>query len=208
MVQIIIAILAIVALYFFIKKYASIDAKLFDNGSYVPMGSVCLYISICLGAIMGFVVAIYSMVCSENPFDLGFSSWGIVCHIIPYLLFLTISVCFYRAFSVEAKLSRCIWRSLFMLVACLLGFIGGVLGSVITLLFVCLWVALKVILAMLGGSSSRSSRSSSKEEEYDATITDESGFERKLKETSYDTYVDDKGDRWKKVDGGHVVRED
>ena len=80
MVQIIIAIVAIIALFFFIKKYASIDAKLFDNGeeNYVPMGRVCLYISICLGAIMGFVVAIYSMVCSENPFDLGFSSWGIV----------------------------------------------------------------------------------------------------------------------------------
>lgn len=202
MVQIIIAIVAIIALFFFIKKYASIDAKLFDNGegNYVPMGRVCLYISICLGAIMGFVVAIYSMVCSENPFDLGFSSWGIVCHIIPYLLFLTIAACFYKAFSVEEKLSRCIWRSLFMLGACLLGFVGGLLGSIITLILVCLWVALKVILAMLGGSSSGGKKRKWKLDNGDE-VTEEKG----LCGESY--YTGSSGKSYETNDGGDTFHE-
>ncbi|MBQ2958629.1 MAG: hypothetical protein IJE06_03030 [Alistipes sp.] len=202
MVQIIIAIVAVVALYFLIKKYSKIDATFFDNGSvdFVPMGRVAVYASVCLGAVLGFVVAIYSMFNTDFPFELGFRSWGIVCNIVPYLLFVTIATCFYTAFAHEVSWGRRFARSFFMLFACILGFIGGIVGSVLVLVVLFLWFLLKFIFAMVfGKSSSGSSTSSSSGDDYDYLATDQYGFERKLKSNGFGGFTDDKGDRWKKV---------
>lgn len=201
MVQIIIAIVAVVALYFFIKKYSKIDATFFDNGSvdFLPMGRVAVYASVCLGAVLGFVVAIYSMFNTDFPFELGFRSWGIVCNIVPYLLFVTIATCFYTAFAHEVSWGRRFARSFFMLFACILGFIGGIVGSVLVLVVLFLWFLLKFIFAMVfGKSSSGSSTSSSSGDDYDYLATDQYGFERKLKSNGFGGFTDDKGNRWKK----------
>lgn len=215
MVQIIIAVVAVIALYFFIKKYSAIDAKLFENGvdEFVPMGKIAVYISVCLGALIGFVVALYSMFSTgnDNPFELGFSSWGIVCNIIPYLLFASIAGCFYQAFANETTWSRRFVRAFFMLFACLFGFVGGIIGSILVLVVLFLWFLLKLVFAMLTGSassgSSGSSTPASPEEQYDAVTTDEHGFERKLKSTGIGSYVDDKGDYWKDAENGKVMRD-
>lgn len=207
MVQIIIAVVAVVALYFFIKKYSKIDATFFDNGSvdFLPMGRVAVYASVCLGAVLGFVVAIYSMFNTDFPFELGFRSWGIVCNIVPYLLFVTIATCFYTAFAHEVSWGRRFARSFFMLFACILGFIGGIVGSVLVLVVLFLWFLLKFIFAMVFGKSSSgssttsgSSTSSSSGDDYDYLATDQYGFERKLKSNGFGSFTDDRGDRWKK----------
>lgn len=210
MAQIILAIVVVIAILFFIKKYAAIDAKLFNRGAeeFQPMGKVSVYISVCLGALIGFIVTIYSMFGDGNPFALGFTSWGIVCNIIPFLLFATIAVCFYMAFAHETTWGRRVARALFMTVACTLGFVGGIIGSILVLVALFVWVLLKVIFAMLTDSaSSNSSKPATTEEQYDATTTDEYGFERKLKSTGFGGYIDDKGDRWKDADNGKVVRD-
>lgn len=212
MAQIIIAIVAVIAILFFIKKYTTIDDKLFNNGvdEFKPMGKVAVYVSVCLGAIIGFVVAIYSMFGEGNPFALGFTSWGIVCNIVPYLLIACIAVCFYMAYANERTPNRRLGRALFMTVACLLGFVGGFVGSILVLVALLLWLLLKLVLTMLtdgASSSSKAPEAPAAEEQYDATTTDEHGFERKLKSTGFGGYIDDKGDHWKDADNGTVVRD-
>lgn len=212
MVQIIIAVVAVVALYFFIKKYSKIDATFFENGSvdFVPMGRVAVYASVCLGAVLGFVVAIYSMFNTDFPFELGFRSWGIVCNIVPYLLFVTIATCFYTAFAYEVSWGRRFARSFFMLFACILGFIGGIVGSVLVLVVLFLWFLLKFIFAMVSGKSSSgsSTSSSSDDDDYDYLAIDQYGCERKLKSNGYGGYTDDRGDRWKKVGNEFIPDKD
>lgn len=214
MAQIILSIVAVIAILFFIKKYAAIDAKLFDNGvdEFKPLGKITVYVSVCLGALIGFIVAIYSMFGDGNPFKLGFSSWGIVCNIVPYLLFACIAVGFYLAFANETTRGRRIARALFMMFACIIGFAGGVAGSILVLVALFLWMILKVVFAMLTDGASSAAAAAPEPlpqaEEYDAKTIDEHGFERKLKSTGFGGYVDDRGDRWKDAGNDTVVRDE
>lgn len=92
-----------------------------------------------------------------------------------------------------------------------------VLGQFIYLLIIVMLVVF--VLQGLSSSSGRSSGSQSYEssgdssgynpdDDYVGTIKDENGYERKLKDTGFGTYQDDKGDRWKDSGWGSVERDD
>ena len=205
----IIAVVAVVALYFLVKKFPALERALFvskNDPEAKLMGSATFYIAVCLGAVAGTMGFVYNLATNLNIFDLGFGSpLGLIFNIIPYLLFLDIAVCFYMAFAWESTTARRIARATFLLVSCALGFAGGVIGSILAICIVILAFLWKLLLAMMGVKPDNK-KHENKEEEYDATVN-EDGFERKLKEVGINRYQDDKGDYWVSDNDGSVRRE-
>jgi hypothetical protein len=150
---IVLAAVAVVALYYLMKKYSSLEKVLFAKGDEEPrtMGVIAFYVAVALGAIGGSMGFIYHLATNMNIFELGFGSpLGIAFNIIPYLLFADIAVCFFLAFAREESTTRRVSHSLFMLAACLLGFTGGVVGSLLAICIAILAFLWKLLLALLG----------------------------------------------------------
>lgn len=155
---IVLAVVAVVALYYFMKKYSALEKIIFAQGEEEPktMGVIAFYTAAILGAIGGSMGFIYHLATNMNIFDLGFGSpLGIAFNIIPYLLFADIAVCFFAAFARESTTTRRVSRALFMLAACLISFTGGVVGSLLAICIAILAFLWKLLLVMLGVKSKK-----------------------------------------------------
>ncbi len=150
--KIVALILIIILLYFFIRSFAMLEMALFgapEQPQGVTWSSMVFYVAISLGGILGFSLSLYYMLTEGgNMYDLGFSSWGLLGNVVPYLLIVTISMGVALAFARESSLMRRIFRSLFVVFACLLGFAGGFLGSMVVISFLFVWVLGKLFDAI------------------------------------------------------------
>ncbi len=190
-------------------KYSAIEAYFFDrgDGEYVSIGNKAMKMSITIGALVGVTALAYKLFYDRSAFDEGLSSvWGIICNAVPYVGFAIIGYCVYNICMTESTVGRIVARSLFVVISCVLGMIGGAIASILAIMIVILLVFLSALLKvnLMGGGSGSSK---SKEDNYDATTTDENGFERKLKDVGFGRYQDDKGDYWKDSAPGRVERE-
>ncbi len=148
-------IFVIIVLYFYVRGFSILDSKLFcKQGEVNPSGgvtwsSLVFYIAISLGGILGFSWSLYYMLTEGgNIYALGFHSWGLIGNVIPYLLFLTCAVGVALAFARESSLMRRIFRSLWMVFSCIIGFVGGFVGSMVVMSFIFVWILGKLFDAI------------------------------------------------------------
>lgn len=208
--EIIIAIvigLAILALTF---KFHDIDEFLFSHFvyGYESIGDVTQPICSLVGAIVGTISVIYGLINGQTPYEIHHDSiWKMVVIWLPVIPILFISVSVYFVCMKERTVERVIIRSLYLIVVCILSFIGGVLASVIALLCVALFIVGFVLShGGSGRSSSSSSRSSDTEGEYSMQNT-EDGLKNLYNEGN-GLYRDDNGHRYVGRDGATRMRWD
>ncbi len=192
-------------------KYDSIEAYFFNknDGSFLSIGNKAMKICVSVGALVGATAFIYQMVANESAFSLGLSSvWGFICNGLPYIAFAVVAYCLYKVCMIETSTKRIVLRSIFLVLSCVLGMIGGAIASVVAIVVVIFVVLISAIfkINLSGGSGSGGSGGSSSDD-YDSKITDESGNERKLKDVGFGRYQDDKGDYWKSSGFNSVERE-
>ncbi len=207
--SIIIIIVVAILLGSIMFKYSAIESFLFNkgDGEFFPIGDIAMKVCIATGAIAGATGLIYSAINDESIFSVGFSSiWGIICNGLPYVAFAVISFCVYMICTVETTVVRMILRSLFLVVSCVLGIIGGVIASIIAIVLIIFAMFISILFktSPFGGAGSSSKESNN---DYDATITDENGYERKLRDVGCGRYQDDKGDYWRDSGLDRVERE-
>lgn len=98
----------------------------------------------------------------------------------------------------------------------LASFVIGAVTSVVLVAVLAILAIMLVIYVILGlvsgalsasGTSSRRSGGSNNSTEEELTVTDEHGYERKLKDVGLGRYQDDKGDYWKSDGWNSVSRE-
>lgn len=207
-ILIVVVLIIVLAVMF---KYKAIEAAIFDNGTddYEPIGDISLKLCIAIGAVIGIVAFVGEMFTNRSPGSLGFSNiWGILFNGLPYVAFLTMSVSVYNVIMAETSIGRMIGRSLFVIVACLIGAFGGVVASVLAILAIFLYLIIAFALKVFFGMNAPTpSMGNNKENEEVLKITDEHGYERILKDIGMGKYKDDKGDRWRSSGYGTVERD-
>lgn len=208
--SIFIAVVVIGIIVAIIYKYGAIERAMFggDDPDFVSVGSGTMKLCVLCGAIMGIASVVGGMITDKAPIAQGFSStWGIVTNGAAITAFASIAVSIYKVFMAETSAGRIAGRTAWVVVACLIGLGGGFAGSVIALVVLALLAILSAFLKtslmpkMPSGGSSR-------EGDYDATTTDEMGFERKLRNNGPGSYRDDQGRSWRDAGGGRVERDD
>ena len=202
-----IGIIILIAVLAIIFKYDAIERGLFDKGEpdYEPIGNKTMKFCLFCGAVMGIVTVISGFANNKSPFTDGFSSiWGIIVNGLPYVAFAAISASIYKTCLSETSAGRIAARAAFITTACLIGLAGGFAGSIIAIIAL---IFLAVISAFFKTSFNlKTSSKQSNDNDYDATLTDEHGFERKLRHEGLNSYRDDKGDRWEDTGMGNMVR--
>lgn len=201
-ILIVLIVLFILALLLVIK-YNKIDTALFGyvrkDAKYVPFGQKSILASAACGAVMAVGVVM------KKIFNMN---WEVEGYVVAGILLLIIVVSYnvYRSFTLMPTMGSAIGKSIFLLCTSIIGAAVGVVGSLIIIGLLILYLILMVFTGALSGGNSTTS-SYNNEPEYDATTTDESGFERKLRESG-SGYIDDKGDRWKSSGYNEVTRDD
>lgn len=194
--SILLAIIALIAGYFFIKNFDAVENYFFhdknDKGFSTP--EILLFISIGMGALTG----IYSVLGKwfdfvENPID-GYSTGGAV-----YLCVICMGI-YYSFLKYQTVTSICT-RSIFIVLSCTIGFYIGFAGSLIVIGLLLLILALYVFAAMFGGGSSGSGKK---------TIVDGNGEEHELSRGMLGEEMDEKGDTWTRsgIIGDDYMRDD
>lgn len=200
----ILVIAGLIAGYFFLKKFDNIDRTIMggNSGNYESYGVSVVYLSAALGAILG-TLYFYHEVINKSGSTNIYVGWGIL------LILLLACSAILQAVIYENNFSRILGKSIFMFFSCAIAFAVGAVGSVVVICILVLMLILYVIGGALSssGSSHSSSSSNSQEDDHDATITDEHGYERKLKDNGFGSYRDDKGDYWSKNGDGTVSRD-
>lgn len=200
---VVLIIIGLIAGYFFLKKFDYIDQTIMggDNNDYESYGISVVYLSAFVGAIFGTLYFYYEVINKDSY--INFKYWGSV-----LMLLLTCSAIL-QAVIYENKFSRILGKSIFMIISCGIALAVGAVGSVVVICILAFMLILYVIGGALSssGSSHSSSSSNSQEDDHDATITDEHGYERKLKDNGFGSYRDDKGDYWSKNGDGTVSRD-
>lgn len=201
---IILVIAGLVAGYFFLKKFDNIDKTIMgdNNENYESYGLSVVYLSVAVGAILGTLYFYHEIINKHGHLNV-YLRWGII------IMLSLACIAMLQAIVFENKISRILGKSLFMIFSCGIAFAVGAVGSVVVICILVLMLILYVIGGALSssGSSHSSSSSNSQEEDHDATITDEHGYERKLKDNGFGSYRDDKGDYWSKNGDGTVSRD-
>ena len=181
-----------------VYKYEAIEAMIFDREdlNFSSIGGDTIKLCTLCGALVGAVEFIYQTILDRSAFSLGYSSiWGFIVNGLPYVAFGFVSFCVYKVFILEVSLGWKIGRSLFIVVASVMGMIGGAIVSVLAIVVIVLFFILTVFTKSSFSGSGVTAKANSSND-YDATTVDENGFERKLKKTGAFSYRDDKGNEW------------
>lgn len=129
----ILAIVALIGGYFFLKKYNKIDASLFKSvEGYKPFGTQMVYLSAIVGAIFGGIF-LYNGFASTN--------WNLdVLIVIVYTLFvLILCISIYQSILAFDTIGGMIGKSLWMIFSCALAFVIGAAGSFVVFCVIVLW---------------------------------------------------------------------
>ncbi len=210
MIIIVLGIAIIIVMALLVYKYEKIEAAIFGNveTNFSSIGGDTIKLSIVCGGLVGAVGFIYQGIFDRSAFSLGFSSiWGCVVNGLPYIAFIFISYCVYKVLMSEASIGGKIGRSLFIIVASLIGMIGGAILSILAIAVIVFFIVMS-LFSKVAFSGSGATTSVGPKDDYDATTTDENGYERKLKKTGACTYRDDKGDYWEDDGLGFVKRKE
>lgn len=198
MVNIIIAILALVAGYYFVKKYDSIE-NYFFGASDEADGKVFVIWSAAAGAIVSAGEILHQIFKFDLPQWFFFFLGGA-------FLIVIFAMAMYDALFNTATIGRAIGKIALRLVACVIGGAMGVAGSIIVFLAICLWLVLQILSGTVSGmgksaSESSSSDSSSDSQEYEINVDGEMTV-RRAKDIGGGQFRDDHGDYWRqRVDG-------
>lgn len=201
---IVLAILVLIAGYYFLKNFEKIDRHLFDSAEgYEPFGIGVVYLSAVVGAFFGCLFIYCEMI------DKSIEPVPIVAVVLTLLLML---VCYnvFQAFLYMHSSGGIFGKSLFMLVSCAFAMLVGAVGSVVVIILVIAFLVLSLLgkAAFGDSSSSGEQRSSSDSSEPEYTTSDEHGNTRTLKQDGWNRFKDDRGDYWNDNGDGTVSRED
>lgn len=208
--QIIIAIIIGIAVLALTFKFSEIDEYLFGHivFGYKSIGEATQPICAFVGAIVGAISAIFYIIEGQTPYEIHYDSiWKTLVIWLPVIPILFISVSVYFVCMKERTVERVIIRSLYLILVCIISFIGGALTSVIALICVALFIVGFVLSHGRSGSySSSSSNSSDSEGEYSMQNT-EDGLKNLYNEGN-GLYRDDNGHRYTGSDGSTKMRWD
>lgn len=201
---IVLAILVLIAGYYFLKNFEKIDRHLFDSAEgYEPFGIGVVYLSAVVGAFFGCLFIYCEMI------DKNIEPVPIVAVVLTLLLML---VCYnvFQAFLYMHSSGGIFGKSLFMLVSCAFAMLVGAVGSVVVIILVIAFLVLSLLgkAAFGDSSSSGEQRSSSDSSEPEYTTEDEHGNTRTLKQDGWNRFKDDRGNYWNDNGDGTVSRED
>lgn len=201
---IVLAILVLIAGYYFLKNFEKIDRHLFDSAEgYEPFGIGVVYLSAVVGAFFGCLFIYCEMI------DKSIEPVPIVAVVLTLLLML---VCYnvFQAFLYMHSSGGIFGKSLFMLVSCAFAMLVGAVGSVVVIILVIAFLVLSLLgkAAFGDSSSSGEQRSSSDSSEPEYTTEDEHGNTRTLKQDGWNRFKDDRGDYWNDNGDGTVSCED
>lgn len=199
-------IIAVVAGFYFIKKFPSIEHRFFGNGDTddeEASGVIFLYACTAIGALAtawGFIAGI---------FDLSFRMEGIIYAGVSLLAIVTFASMAYSAFH-NTSVGQMIGKMVFMAFSCVVGALMGAAGSVILFGILIIVLFFYIFGAALSGSGSSSSSSSSSDcssssssndEEFEISVDGEM-FNRKARDVGFGKIRDDHGDTWRRnIDG-------
>lgn len=183
----IIGILALIAGYFFIKKFTSIDRYFFSGGDpdYEPSGDRYLMLSIIIGALgsaayFGNKLFYWDL----NPKAIIYMAASCVATIT--FMAMIYAIAFYE------RPAMCFGKCVFMLFTCLIGAAMGVAGSVILFVIVVLWLILAVLGSAISGNPDKVKVKSND------MIGSIFGGEKTLTHESGDIYRDSSGHHYEK----------
>ncbi len=212
-VSIIIVIVALVAGYFFIKNFSSIERFFFGSGDVesdeASSGILFIFAATAIGAIAtgwGIISGI---------FDLSFSRQGILYTSVSLEALVIFSAMAYVAFH-STGVGQMIGKMVFMTVACIIGALVGAAGSAIVFAILVIVLFVYILGAALSGSSSSSSSSSSSgssssgnsgDEEFEINVDGEM-FNRKARDIGFGKIRDDHGKTWSRNCDGSLSPDD
>lgn len=202
----ILVIVALVAGFFFVKKFSSIETYFFGTDD-AQNGSLFLLASMAVGAL----AAGWGII--TGVFNLDFNSSAILFAGVGLTFAVVCSSMAYACFHSSGVLNM-LGRMAFLAVSCIIGALIGAAGSVIVfgiIVLVVIGYVLKFAASSSGSSSSSSSDSSSpvsnNNDEIEISVDGEM-FTRKAKDVGCGTYRDDRGDEWEKHFDGSLTRKD
>lgn len=207
---IIIMIAALVAGFFFIKKFSSIESYFFGSGDAEAdessSGILFLFAATAIGALAtgwGIIAGV---------FDLSFSRQGIVYMGVSLEALVIFSAMAYVAFHSDS-VGQMIGKMVFMTVSCIIGALMGAAGSVIVFGILVIMLFIYILGAALSDSSSSSSSSSgspssgnSNDEEIEINVPGEMML-RRGREIGPGKILDDHGDVWRRNFDGSLSRD-
>ena len=208
LVTIIMMIVAVVAGFFFIKKFPSIEHRFFGSGDAgdeeSSSGVIFLYTSAAIGAFTAAWVFI------AGVFGLYFNKEGVFYASASLLAIVTFASMAYSAFH-NTSVGQMIGKMVFMAFSCVVGALMGAAGSVILFGILIIVMFFYIIGAALSGSGSSSSSSSSSsdcssssssnDDEFEISVDGEM-FNRKARDVGFGKIRDDHGATWRRnIDG-------
>ncbi len=181
---IVLAIIAVIAGYFFIKKYNDMDKALFgDIKGYHPIGIYLVYISVTMGAIFGGLF-LYQELGDES---LNTDMFYVLVYTIMSLILCT---SIYQSILIFDSAELIIGKSLWTIFSCALAFIIGAAGSFIVFCVVVLWIMWLFVKLSINSFI------------YSETIKDEDGNTHRVRKRfslfNDDTYEDEEGNVFKR----------
>lgn len=205
----ILVIVALVAGFFFVKKFSSIETYFFGTDD-TQNGSLFLLASMAVGAFAagwGIITGVFNL--DFNSSAILFAGVGltfaVVCGAMAY-------ACFH-----SSGVLNMLGRMVFLALSCVIGALIGAAGSVIVfgiIVLVVIGYVLKFAASSSGSSSSSSSSSSdssssvsNNNDEVEISVDGEM-FTRKAKDIGCGTYRDDRGDEWEKHFDGSLTKKD
>ena len=200
-------IIAVVAGFYFIKKFPSIEHRFFGNGDTddeEASGVIFLYACTAIGALAtawGFIAGI---------FDLSFRMEGIIYAGVSLVAIVMFGSMVYSTFH-NMGVGQMIGKMAFMAFSCVVGALMGAAGSVILFGILIIVLFFYIFGAALSGSGSSSSSSSSSSDASSSSSSNDDEFEisvdgemfnRKARDVGFGKIRDDHGDTWRRnIDG-------
>ncbi len=185
---VILVILALVAGYFFIKKYDAIEKFLFgrDDEDYVSAGLLPVVVCAFFGAIMGAVPML------ESIFNTEWQSASI-CFVCGIMIVLVLS---YNVFDAVVRMSSTgtvLGKILFATVACIIGAAVGAAGAIVVICIVIVVAIIFVAGLLLGGAAGGGKSSKSVTLEDGTVLSNSKGI------CGEDNFSDSGGSSWSKT---------
>lgn len=210
---IIIMIAALVAGFFFLKKFTSIESYFFGSGDAEADESSSGILFLFAATAIGALATAWGII--AGVFDLSFSRQGIVYMSVSLEALVIFSSMAYVAFHSDS-VAQMIGKMVFMTVSCIIGALMGAAGSVIVFAILVIMLFIYIFGAALSGSSSSSSSSSSGSsssncttdaEEVEISVPGEI-FNRKGRDIGLGRIRDDHGEIWNRNIDGSLSRDE
>lgn len=210
---IIIMIAALVAGFFFLKKFISIESYFFGSGDSGADESSSGILFLFAATAIGALATAWGII--AGLFDLSFSRQGIVYMSVSLEALVIFSAMAYVAFHSDS-VAQMIGKMVFMTVSCIIGALMGAAGSVIVFAILVIMLFIYILGAALSDSSSSSSSSSSgsssssSSSDNDEILIDVPGetFHRRGRDIGFGQIRDDHGDLWRRNFDGSLSRDE